>query len=196
MMSVGLRVGVLACVWMVLACGAGDRPPNGSAWAGTREQAGGFEVVRNPDAPLFSEDALAVERMAHRVHLLEAAGGRWTHSIGRKGGGPGELERPFGLALSGAELVVGDGGKASLERFGPEGEYRGSLHLGELGFSIYALGGESFLVNSLLGREGGWKRMIPNGEVMPFAWPDSAAARSAIGTECSRASLVLPDQPE
>lgn len=152
--------------------------PSDEQSQGPWEQPVGVRVTRT--------SAMVLYRMAHRVHVVDRARGHWGQSIGREGDGPGEFEEPFGIAVEDDEIVVGNGGGASLERFGVDGEYRGAVRFGEVGFSIHGLGPDGFLVNSLVGREGGWKRVTPQGEMTTFPWPeDHEPAVTEGGDECT-----------
>lgn len=62
-----------------------------------------------------------LDESAHRVVVFDAQG-EHVRTLGREGGGPGELEMP--VAVAAAEGVVGvwDYGKSGVVRFGPDGE--------------------------------------------------------------------------
>lgn len=64
---------------------------------------------------------------AHRVVVFDSAG-RHLRTVGREGGGPGELQMPVGLAVDSAGVVgVWDYGKPGIVRFGPDGAPRPTL---------------------------------------------------------------------
>lgn len=70
--------------------------------------------------------------------------GRFIRSFGSPGGGPGELQMPFGWAvLPGGRVAVFDLGKRGFEVFGPDGAYVGSVSVdlaqGGPGSVIHAL---------------------------------------------------------
>lgn len=134
---------------------------------------------------------VVLDRMAHRIHVVDRPSGRWRQSLGREGEGPGEFQEPFGIAVQDDEIVVGNGGDASLERFGVDGEFRGTVRFGEMGFSIHGLGPDGFLVSSLVGREGGWKRVSPEGEITTFPWPeDDGLAMTELSDDCMGVSAA------
>jgi hypothetical protein len=58
---------------------------------------------------------------AHRVVVFDA-GGRHLRTLGREGGGPGELEMPSGLDVHDGVVGVWDYGKMGIVRFGPDGQ--------------------------------------------------------------------------
>lgn len=130
-----------------------------------------------------------LDGMAHRVYRIAGEDGRWTATLGRRGGGPGELERPYGFALVGSSLVVGNQGRASLERFAEDGEYVGSVHLDALAFGVETLD-EKLLVNGLFGREGGWRLVDLEGGSEAFHWPARRDPLTADYPECARSSAA------
>jgi hypothetical protein len=115
---------------------------------------------RPVEARLAGDRVLVLDRMAHRVHTIDRATGEWRHSIGRRGGGPGEFERPYGVVASGGGVVVGNGGRATLERFAADGTHEGSVHVGQLAFALHALDEEEFVISSATG---GFRRIEAGG---------------------------------
>lgn len=82
---------------------------------------------------------------ADRMYLLDAqnsriivfdAAGRFVRTFGKKGGGPGELQAPLGMAVaSDGSIVVSDLGNRSFVVFSPGGEYVRNVPFDdELGF--------------------------------------------------------------
>jgi hypothetical protein len=80
---------------------------------------------------LVGDRLYVLDAPSHRVLILHANGSGWRllGSFGRRGGGPGELEAPYGLAVSGdgATAAVTDGGRVHF--FSGAGEYRRSAAL-------------------------------------------------------------------
>jgi hypothetical protein len=74
-----------------------------------------------------------IDRPNHRVVAFDSVGGhRW--SVGREGGGPGEFQWPFGVAVGADGTVeVMDIGNRKIERIAADGEYLGSVSLGPEG---------------------------------------------------------------
>lgn len=91
-----------------------------------------IDVLRDSLGEPWLFEALAPARVltdrAGRTYVLEDAegvrrfgrDGRYERSFGRKGGGPGEMEFPLALMQQGDSLVVYDGGRSVLVRWGPE----------------------------------------------------------------------------
>lgn len=119
-----------------------------------------------------------LDEMAHRIYVLDAATGGWTRAFGREGEGPGELKSPVALLASHSGIVLDDFGNASLERFGPDGTYRGSLHVDRMSFDLFSLGGQSLLMQT----GGTWQRVDPEGHLTPFPWPESPPSAPAPDT--------------
>ncbi len=138
---------ILLCLVVQLAesgCSEAPGRPNFS-WQGEMTVAGSTWITTNSSNPLVASDELDVSEiwqfaddldaweqphrlvvanerayvldvMARRVHVVTPSGDR-APSIGKPGRGPGELERPFGVAVVGDLLAVGDGAKGALEVF-------------------------------------------------------------------------------
>ena len=137
-------------------------------------------AVRAADTVIY-----VLDRMGHRVHVVPLDHGVWNRSFGSEGSGPGELREPFGLATTREAVVVGNGGKATLDFFSRGGEYERSLRLGQPGFAVHSLGRGQFLVNALLGSEGGWHLLSTDGETGEFLWPEWISDIPDVG-ECAR----------
>ena len=126
-----------------------------------------------PTAIRASRDRLFIlDAMAGRVYVLDASTGQASGVIGRPGQGPGELQRPFGLAVQEAAVVVGNGGRGTLDWFSLEGEYERSLRIDAVGFALHGVEPDRFLVNSLVGNQGGWSTIDADGGVRSVEWPD------------------------
>lgn len=130
------------------------------------------------------EHLFILDPMESRVYVLGAEDGGWVRTIGRKGGGPGELERPFGIAELGGVLVVGNGGRSAFDLFTVEGSYLRSVQVGGVSFGLYPLTGGRILANTITpgsdgSIQGGWRLYRLEGEHdAPDAiesWPSSVA---------------------
>lgn len=110
-------------------------------------------VVAGPDR-LYVLDA-----MARRIFVFHPASGAVEQTIGKEGAGPGEFLRPFGLALAGNRIVVGDGGKGALDLLHPDGAPDRSIPLAGVGFGLWGTDSGSVVV-SMLGAGGGALRQI------------------------------------
>jgi hypothetical protein len=125
-----------------------------------------------------------LDPMESRVYVLGAEDGRWIRAIGRKGGGPGELERPRGIAAIEDMLVIGNGGRATFDLFATDGSYLRSVPIGGISFDFHPLGGGRILATAMsAGRDGsiqgGWRLYRLEGDAgAPEAiesWPTSVA---------------------
>lgn len=77
--------------------------------------------IRDFDAD--NEEIYLLDPMAARVFVMHESEGHWSvaRSFGKHGGGPGELMRPSGIALSGSNVVIADGER--LHYFDRNGAY-------------------------------------------------------------------------
>jgi len=122
-----------------------------------------------------SGNIYVLDREAHRVHAFDSAGHHlWTR--GRQGGGPGELQHPFALAVAGdGRLWVVDIGKRSLVHWDPTGELLPSELVPQ-------------------GYYGGEAKWTSAGMVMPLQDPASGADRLVLLTGDSQ-QVVLSSIP-
>lgn len=80
------------------------------------------DLVRDERGWLYIPDVFE-----HTVWVVDSAG-REVRSIGRKGKGPGEIEKPAAVAISGDTLAVLEGGNARISFFTlPAGEFAGTI---------------------------------------------------------------------
>lgn len=128
-----------------------------------------------------------LDPMAHQVHVVGRDSGEWSHSIGGRGRGPGELERPYALAVVGEEIAVGTAA-GTIERFGMTGEHHGSTRLDRVGFNLHGLTTGEVLVHSLLGDAGGWSRVSRDGDVGAVSLPAGPFLAGDVQMDCFRTS--------
>jgi hypothetical protein len=167
------------------------------------------DLWQRPTVVRASRDRVFVlDAMAERVYVLDTSTGQASGVIGRPGEGPGELQRPFGVALQEAAVVVGNGGRGTLDWFSLEGEYERSLRINAVGFALHGVEPDRFLVNTLVGDRGGWSIIHSDGNVRPVEWPGwlhaaqpprECARHSTSGTlllrmSCYRPSVQLTDE--
>jgi hypothetical protein len=85
-------------------------------------------IARVGDFTLLGDTLVVLDPRTHQVVLLRAHDGAWRQvaSFGRRGGGPGELQRPAAIAAVGdtALAVLELGGRT--QRFLPDGRLRGA----------------------------------------------------------------------
>lgn len=170
--------------------GPNHAPPSAEWVAPTPEHESQEGVWQEPLTVRAADTLLYIlDRMADRVYVIDARDGVWTRSFGSSGQGPGELEDPFGLAVSSDGVVVGDAGKASLEFFDTSGAFQRTVALGRLGFGVFGLGNRKFLINALLGRVGGWRVVsIDDPKGQSFAWPEWSQDEAGEAAGCFRAA--------
>ena len=107
--------------------------------AGT-EPASADSVWQDAGALAVADDTVFVlDRMAARVYAVRAGDGRWLATWGRKGRGPGELARPADIMMLGTTVGVLDGGKGTIERFGPDGTALDPIRLPGITFTARPL---------------------------------------------------------
>jgi hypothetical protein len=134
------------------------------------------------------EHLYILDPMESRVHVLSAADGRWIRAIGRKGRGPGELERPFRIAALEGILVVGNGGRATFDIFAADGSYLRSVPIGGISVGLHPLSGGRILANTAApgpdgSIQGGWRLYRLEGDAgapeLIESWPSSVAVPGA-----------------
>jgi len=133
----------------LLAC---SEPPR---WTGSVEMRDGIELISNPADPLLPAARVTVSQLwavqrpdwvdpsrvhvqrellvvvdppANQVHVVSTSG-EVRASLGRPGGGPGELLHLVDAFPVGERLVVLDGGRSSIQYLDLEGNYVSSLNV-------------------------------------------------------------------
>lgn len=117
--------------------GARDRPLSWSASAvaslgGAAEGPASFyEVSPGQVAAGRSGELYVVDQAAARVAVFDSLGAH-LRTLGRKGGGPGELEHPWSVSIGPGDTVwVHDFAKRGFVRFAPEGDPADLVRLGD-----------------------------------------------------------------
>lgn len=122
-----------------------------------------------------------LDPMEGRVYALGTEDGRWIRTIGRKGGGPGELDGPRAVGVLDGVLVVLNGKRGSFDLFSPDGAYLRSLPTQGVTFSFQTLTSGRLLYNGMFARsdgrvDGGWRLYPLDGEPETIeSWPTSVA---------------------
>lgn len=208
----GARLTVLAnTVVVAAACGRGDSAA--ATWTGTRDTIAGVEVVRNPAGPPGDAEArlrqlwraadtgperiwedpghlalgngriYVLDARAHRVYVLDSATGEDLGSFGGKGGGPGELQRPFGIGVLDDRVVIGNGGGPRIDLFEVSAAgagdavpvvYDRSVRIDFLPFTLETLPDGRLWLTGFSGR-GGLRRLLAlDGTSEPYEPPDTS----------------------
>lgn len=139
------RVIRVLCVFGIVGCAAEvpvvERPPNGLV-ADTLASADADAFFRPADIVLLASGELAVlEYTPSAIVVIDSSSGARSRRIGGPGKGPGELEQPLGLQLSGDTLVTLNAGNGRIERFLVDGTVLESrpapigAHLGRFAFN-------------------------------------------------------------
>lgn len=137
-------------------------------------QAVNGDFWENPTRVRATEQRVFVlDPPAQRVHVV-SRDGRWTHSLGRGGSGPGEFEQPRDISPIGPHLLVADGGKATLEIVDSTGAFVSSIRIGRIIFSAFAADSANILVSSFAAADdAGWRVYARDGSHAPFTVVDS-----------------------
>ena len=107
-------------------------------------------------APQIATDAKGllyiVDADQSRVLVVNAEG-KTVRTLGRKGGGPGELELPFSIAVSPSGVVaVYDAAKRALVRFGRDGKPLAQVSLADQGLiqQLHANADSSYVISAVV----------------------------------------------
>jgi hypothetical protein len=137
-------------------------------------QAVSDDFWENPTRLRATEQRIYVlDPPAQRVHVVSPEG-RWTRSLGRGGSGPGEFEQPRDISPIGPDLLVADGGKATVEIVDSTGAFVSSIRIGRIIFSAFAADSANIMVNSFAAADdAGWRVYSRDGSYSAFAYSDS-----------------------
>ena len=91
-----------------------------------------------------------LDRQASRVYRLDNDDGSWIGSIGKPGGGPGEIDRPFGLALRDSVVAIGDGGKSAVSVFDLDGRFLRTHAIEGFGMDLHPYGSDDLVVYAMV----------------------------------------------
>lgn len=94
-----------------------------------REEGESWQLLSNVSGVDFdaADNLYILDAGNHRVVVVDVRG-RLVRTIGRRGGGPGELLAPTGLAvLEDGSVAVADLGRGAFSIFGPDGGFRYNL---------------------------------------------------------------------
>lgn len=143
-------------------------------------------VWADPNAVVWGDGRLYIlDPMEGRVYALSAEDGRWLRTIGRKGGGPGELDDPRAIGVLDDVLVVLNGKRGSFDLFTPDGVYLRSVPTQGMTFSFQTLTGGRLLASAVFAGsagdiQSGWRLLPLAGEPEAMeAWPVSVASPGA-----------------
>lgn len=151
-------------------------PETGAIWEQVQDVAAGTTGV------------FVLDRMAVRVHRLNATTGALEATFGREGEGPGELQSPVGIELLDGSPLVLDGGSGALVSFDMEGEPLATIRPNAILFGIYILGGDSILATTF-GAEGRLS-MVSDTGLRPVPEPGPKAGVEDHFESCRRSAVV------
>lgn len=184
-------------------------------WSGMISEAAGVTVVQNPATPIEREEVLLrsdltvedpdwrdivdlaatgdevilLDRPGHRIIRVDGSTGEIIASFGREGAGPGEFERPFGVAVAGDRIYVGDSGSAGIDVFDASGNYIETIRTGGLVFSLHSAEEEGVFFRRGMGGEQQWLRLTPGStEAMPLSVEPWEQAASQFDGACIRST--------
>jgi hypothetical protein len=105
-------------------------------------------VLGRPVAMALGPDGLYIADALDCAIKVFSRDGRFLRSFGRKGGGPGELNFPSGVAAAGDAIVVADKLNFRIQIFDGEGRPRGGFKLPFAPDRVLALGPDRLLVTA------------------------------------------------
>lgn len=91
-----------------------------------------------------------LDNMASKVYRLDQEDGSWIGSIGKRGGGPGEIDRPFGLVLLDSVIAIGDGGKSAVSVFDLDGRFLRTHAIEGFGMDLLPYGSDDLVVYAMV----------------------------------------------
>ena len=91
-----------------------------------------------------------LDQQASRVYRLDNDDGSWIGSIGKPGGGPGEIDRPFGLVLRDSVIAIGDGGKTAVSLFDLDGRFLRTHAIEGFGIDLLPYGSDDLVVYAMV----------------------------------------------
>jgi hypothetical protein len=153
------------------------------------EPGGSMPIWQRPTRIALGDGEIFIlDELSRQVHVLDRSG-EWMRTIGREGGGPGEFLRPYALLVADRHLIVGDGGKGSLEVLGFDGSHVRTVRLGGMGFGAWGLD-RRILVHVFTGGATEWReydidggfrvRHLPPGPSLP-GFPEADCAQRGSG---------------
>jgi hypothetical protein len=165
--------------------------------AGSESDAESDSLWEQPSvARVAGSRVYVLDRMASRVYVLNTVDGRWVRTLGRPGGGPGEFEQPFGIAIVGDSVIVGNSRGNSLEVFDTEGNYGRTIRIERVGFTLFALPDRRLLISGFAGPESDmWMIRTLDGtaDPVPAAIPDSSVTGDDLfGSDCLAVGVAGP----
>lgn len=115
-------------------------------------------MTAGPDGRIWLSDALN-----HRVLVIDAEGNE-LGEVGRQGAGPGEFQRPDGLAVSDRSVWVYDSGNRRVQRFDTDGSFVESSNVGVVSFIPSSVNDRGDLAVPSMGFEGGLVQKVHWGQ--------------------------------
>lgn len=91
-----------------------------------------------------------LDNMASKVYRLDLEDGSWIGSIGKQGGGPGEIDRPFGLVPLDSVIAIGDGGKSAVSLFDLDGRFLRTDAIEGFGIDLFPYGSDDLVVYAMV----------------------------------------------
>jgi hypothetical protein len=130
-----------------------------------------------------SHGVYVLDDLAAHVYRLDPATGSWIGTIGKKGGGPGEIDQLFGIALRDSTVVIGDGGKRAVSVFALDGRFLRTHPIEGFGMDVQPYGADDVAITV----------MVPTGQTIGSEY--RIVGQSAPGNVITFAGpLVTPDE--
>lgn len=163
--------------------------PLRTLWSTSGDTADAASLWQRPRWVVFGGgEVYVLDAMARRIHVISAEG-QPVRTLGGEGGGPGELMRPFGIAVAHGLIAVGDGGKGTVELLRPDGSHARSIPLGRVGFSLHGYSPSGLLVSSLGPEGSGWKVLdLRTGELRDQSVPRPPGESTVDDEHCRHVS--------
>ena len=144
-------------------------------------------VWERPSAVRASGGSVYVfDRMAGRVYRYSATDGTLLNTMGRKGGGPGEVAEPIAFAVRAGEIVIADGA-AEMEVFDSVGMHIRSIRPNGMVFDVFPLDPDRLLFHlAQFTGASRWAILGPDGARRSLDPPDWTTAAPQDVPDCIR----------
>jgi len=154
-------------------------------------------VLGRPVAMALGPDGLCIADAVDCAIKVFSTEGRFVRAVGRKGGGPGELNFPSGIAVGESGIAVADKLNFRVQTFDRDGRPRGGFRLPFPPDRIFALGPDRLLVTTNPTGRGSGEKLLhvfdPGGREI-WAGLEARTSGDAVADAFRNMILVCPGE--